>query len=552
MTKLCLYLAIVPVLCAASGTLKLRIFDSDRKAITAARVNVIGSDSAFYEPDQSKNPLFDYSLKRKGNRGNVTPLRYFGSFFYTEGSCELQLPPGLARIEVSKGYSYYASIGETKIDAGKTSTYDVILQRVIDMPRYGWHSVDTHLHLDRSNPANDSEILKLISAEDIEFGHIMTALSAKGFGIASLDTDGRYSIVSGEEATSNGLGHVNLLMFNELPAAIRTAPSGQSLTRGPPPGLPLAAIYDQVVAAGGAMQHDHAGYGQEIWADVVLGKSDAVELIQFGLYRPEIGRDGYYQILNSGFRYPLLGASDYPVCRTMSDSRTFVADGVSSGFPTSTGRILRGESFATSGPLLFLSVNGKGPGSDIAYLGNAPQSLTVQVKAVSGDLPFNSVEIVQDGAVVAEWHGSNPVFQRELKTTLKLNASSWIAARCSGPDTVHAHTNPVWIYFNGRAPFHADAVRELQRHVQVFESSRIGEQAKNVAKAAEEKLEQLLRDHGSLARPGFAALSRFCFRCLFESAYAAAAQTAATCLNGGFRRRSVGTTAVRCNRIGAG
>jgi hypothetical protein len=499
MLRFFVILLLAPLL-GATGTLKVRILDADRHTTTAARVNIMGSDSAFYEPDPAQNPLSGYSLKRKGNRGNVTPLRYFGSFFYTEGAFEVKLPPGIARIEVSKGYSYYRSLAEVKIEEGKESSYEVVLQRVIDMPANGWHSTDTHLHFDRSEASADATIFQLLSAEDIELGHILTAQSAKGFGMASLNAQGRYSMVSGREATSAGLGHVNMLLFNQLPAAVRNAPS-------PPPGFPLASLYDQVLAAGGAMQHDHAGYGQEIYADAVLGKSDAVELLQFALYRPEIGIDGYYLLLNSGFRYPLLGASDYPVCRTMSDSRTFVADGIQTTFPTSVGRLLRGESFATSGPLLFLAVNGKGPGSDIEYSGESPQPVTVQVKAASGELPFDSLEIVQDGRVVSEWHGSVPVFQKELKATLKLSASSWIAARCSGPETVHAHTNPVWIYFNRRAPFQPEAARQLQTRIRAFANTRVSQAAKDVAKEAEDKVEKLLQSGAAPMRP--AALTRF-------------------------------------------
>src|SRR5580692_5896603 len=127
-----LFLLALPM-AAAPGTLKVRILDADRHTITAARVNVMGSDSAFYEPDPTQNPLSGYSLKRKGNRGNVTPLRYFGSFFYTEGSFEVKLPPGIARIEASKGYSYYPALAEVKIEDGQTTSYDLTLQRVIDM-----------------------------------------------------------------------------------------------------------------------------------------------------------------------------------------------------------------------------------------------------------------------------------------------------------------------------------------------------------------------------------------------------------------------------------
>ena len=40
------------------------------------------------------------------------------------------------------------------------------------------------------------------------------------------------------------------------------------------------------------------------------------------------------------------------------------------------------------------------------------------------------IYVWKDGKVVAEWHGAKPAFRRELNARLRLNASSWIAARC--------------------------------------------------------------------------------------------------------------------------
>src|SRR6266849_2535284 len=493
-TLLCGFLiALAPAWAGPPGVLKVRLFDAGHKTFVPARVNVIGSDNAFYEPDPSRNPLAEYSLKRKGNRANVGPLRYYGSFFYTDGTFDVKLPAGPARIEVRKGYGYHTAIGEVEIAPGKTTDYEIGVQRVIDMPRYGWHTLDTHLHFDRGEAVGDHRIAQLLAAEDVQLGHILAARSGKGFGMGSLYSESTCSMVCGREATSAGLGHVNLLLIDDLIPAVRTTPS-------PSANVPLASIYEQALAAKGAMQHDHGGYGQEIYADAVLGKSDLVELLQFGLYRPEIGLDGYYLLLNSGFRYPLGGASDYPVCRTMSDSRMYLADGPRPSFPTAMGRLLKGEAFATSGPLLFLSVDGKGPGSDIEYSGSAPREVNVQVRAVSGDLPFDTLEIVQDGKVVGEWSGQKPAFRRELKAKLRLSASSWIAARCSGPNTVHAHTNPVWVYFNGQAPFKAEAAGELLKKIQGFEASKISPEAKKVAEAARSKVEQMLKE-GSPPRP---------------------------------------------------
>src|SRR6266566_1911639 len=234
------FLAVMtPAFAAAPGILKVRIFDAAHRNIVPARVNVIGSDNAFYEPDPSKNPLAEYSLKRRGNRPSVGPLRYYGSFFYTDGSFEVKLPPGPARIEVRKGYGYYVSLSEVEIPPNRTIDFDVVMQRVIDMPRYGWHSMDTHLHFDRGEPENDRRIAQLLAAEDIEFGHILAAKSAKGFGMASLHSESSYSMISGRETTIPALGHVNLLMIDDLIPAIRGAP---------PVTVPLAVLYDQALA----------------------------------------------------------------------------------------------------------------------------------------------------------------------------------------------------------------------------------------------------------------------------------------------------------------
>ncbi len=73
---------------------------------------------------------------------------------------------------------------------------------------------------------------------------------------------------------------------------------------------------------GGYAFHAHGGYSQEIWADLVQGATNGVELLQFGIYRG-IGLDGWYHVLNAGFRFPGIGACDYPACRKLGDCRTY-------------------------------------------------------------------------------------------------------------------------------------------------------------------------------------------------------------------------------------
>ena len=74
--------------------------------------------------------------------------------------------------------------------------------------------------------------------------------------------------------------------------------------------------------AGGISFYAHGGYAQEIYADIVQGNVDGVELLQFGVYRG-IGLTEWYHMLNAGFRVPANGASDYPACRKLGDCKTY-------------------------------------------------------------------------------------------------------------------------------------------------------------------------------------------------------------------------------------
>ena len=74
---------------------------------------------------------------------------------------------------------------------------------------------------------------------------------------------------------------------------------------------------------GGFAIYAHGGYAQAIYADFVQKNVDAVELLQFGVYRG-IELADWYHILNIGYRFPCVGASDYPACRKLGDCQTYV------------------------------------------------------------------------------------------------------------------------------------------------------------------------------------------------------------------------------------
>ncbi len=207
----------------------------------------------------------------------------------------------------------------------------------------------------------------------------------------------------------------------------------------------------------------------EIYADAVQGDVDAVELLQFGVYRG-IELVDWYAFLNAGFRFPCVGSSDFPACRKLGDCVTYVEHETMADGPENwLRRAAAGRSFVTTGPLLLLDVDGRKPGDRIALSGSGPHKLPVRVRVLSPVAPVETVQIVVNGRVVVE-HATPPdKTQREwytLVAQIDLKASSWIAARAFGkaktgaPDA-ESHTNPVYLDVDGKASYEGASLDRL-------------------------------------------------------------------------------------------
>src|SRR5207244_4429922 len=115
-----------------------------------------------------------------------------------------------------------------------------------------------------------------------------------------------------------------------------------------------------------------------------------------------------------------------------------------------------GRTFGTTGPLLFLTVNGQEPGIEIKTSG----PIELQVKCdVASIAPLDKVEVIVNGKVAKSF----PVTGREgrytLTAALPLETSGWVAARALGPshptvadDYAFAQTSPVYVVRDGH-PF---------------------------------------------------------------------------------------------------
>lgn len=447
---------------ADAATLKLKIFERGSETPVSATVSVNGGAV------EGEEAYLEHSLRRSANR-HKGPIRFrpLNYYFYTDGSLSLKVPPGRCTVEVRKGYEYIPSHRTFELDPGQVLDATVSLSRWIDMAALGWYSGDTHIHFERTG-TNDDSLLTLTSARDIRYAFSLSMNTrgyslgkafeswhqAHGLGDGSVRNRGPYFLTSGQEYRTRTLGHVTILMARDYVPGSGHTPNTD---RGPS----LGVIGDQARELGGVIGLNHGGYTRlEADSLALSGKMGFLELLQFGGYRG-LGLDGWYDFLNLGYRWPMVGASDYPATRELGDCITYVR---ASDPPTPRGFVeglLRGESFATSGPMLLVSVNGKQPGESIVAEGKTRLELQVEVRISSPLYPVRYVDLIQNGRVVYRDFATEGRSFWELSRRIEASSSGWVAVRAYADAGTEAHTNPVYVYIDGKLPFDDDACGQI-------------------------------------------------------------------------------------------
>lgn len=461
------------------GRLNVTILDAATGQPAPCRVNVVGPDGHYYQP--AANPLARFSLTGnwpdagQGNRPGKAPIRYFGHFFYCGGAFTVEVPEGTTRIEVWKGFEYAPRQANAEVRADQQTSIEVSLDRTLDAASHGYWSGDPHLHFPRGNDAEDAMIFDLLTAEDIRYGVIMcynetNAYSGamaqlvmpqfRGLGRRSIATRGAQHIISGQEYRNNVYGHLNLFLRDDL-----VAPG----ERYDPNHWPVFGIVGRETQQfGGFAVHAHGGYAQEIYADLVQRATNGVELLQFGIYRG-IGLPAWYNVLNCGFRFPAVGASDYPACRKLGDCQTYVFSNNEPTVEQWLAGLAVGRSFVSTGPVVLLEVENERPGGAIELTGSGPHRLQARLRARCEVTPITHLQLIAGGKVVRQIEvprDEGVGRWLELSDTIETGSSTWIAARAfsqspSGSPDAESHTNPVYVYVDGRAPYDENALNWL-------------------------------------------------------------------------------------------
>ena len=486
-----------------AATLDLTILSRDSGERLSATVSVNGGAQ---EPED--DPYHPYSLRRAGNR-HKGPIRFrkLNYYFFSDGSFSVKVPPGTCTVEIRKGYEYTPTLQTFHLEKGETLAATIHLKRWIDMAKEGWYSGDTHIHFERDGN-NDEELLTLTSARDIRYAFSLSMNTtgyglgqefeswgqAHGLGEESIRRKGVYHLTSGQEYRAGYLGHVTVL------AQKYVAASGPSENVNESPSL--GVIADQAHQLSGFIGLNHGGYyRREADAVGLTGKMDFLELLQFGGYRG-LRLDGWYDHLNLGYRWPIVGASDFPYTRELGDCVTYVRSNKEPTVREFLEAVAGGRSFATSGPMIFLKVNEKGPGELIAAESDTI-ALQVEVRVLSPLYPARNVDLVWNGRVVSRRFDPVGRSRWEISERLKVERSGWLAVRAYEDTGADAHSNPVYVSLKGKLPFDDDAcgqiLARLEGSIRLNPNQEMQEKLKDLKQRLERYRET--RDARGLALP---------------------------------------------------
>lgn len=293
-------------------------------------------------------------------------------YFYARGKYEIALPPGRYQIEVVRGICHQAA------EALDVSVISYLIR-------------------------NDSPYI----TNRYKVGRL-----------PQFSRDGTLMDM-GEEARNNkgfvdfGYGHC---LFLNIPRAIEPVSTGLLSRDGKAPDFPtISMLCEQAQRIGGTTIWAHNGGGMETPVAVAHGAVSAYNLGD--------GKDAdyerYYRFLNCDFRLPASTGTDWWI---YDHNRVFVQVEGDFTYDSWIAGIHAGRTFISNGPLIEFTVNGKPAGVTL----QASERLQVRARAISR-LPFDRLQIVRDGVVVAEQAAVN---RREaiLEREIRVDQGGWIAA----------------------------------------------------------------------------------------------------------------------------
>ena len=381
------------------------------------------------------------------------------TYAYIDGKCQGWLPRGEVIVDVARGYEYEPIRRVVRIDRDQREL-TLRLERWVNMNHERYFSGDTHVHFlstQGSHLESQAEGLNVVNLLQSQWGGLFTN-TEEFTGRPSVSPDGRNIVYASQENRQHMLGHLSLLGLKKPVMPWCTGGPAEAELGGSLETT-LSAWADECHAQGGTVIIPHLPAPNcEPAVLIATGRADAAEMLAHHSYNHQ----EYYRYLNCGYRLPLVGGTDKMTADVpVGIYRTYCHIPPDEPFTHENWcKALRGgNTFLSGGPIIRFTVAGQPIGSTIMLPGNGG---TVELEASAESvLPIHTLQIVQQGRVVASADEPAGTRKLRLETSLEINGHTWLAARCGGPDYtavthhdgwqrgVMAHTSPIYIAVGG-------------------------------------------------------------------------------------------------------
>ena len=453
------------------GRLRIVVIDPASGRTTPARVSIVGADGKSFAPDDTWRYADDGFDRRE--------RRFEYGYFHTGGSSVVTVPSGKLTLEVSRGPEYSVVRRTVTVPPERTAVARVLLGRLVDLPAAGWYSGDLHVHMNyggayRNDPAH---LAGQARAEDL---HVVENLIVNKEG--RMPDIGRFTgrpdtvstantlVVHDQEFHTSYWGHSGLLGLQSN--IILPGYAGYTNTGAASLYPTNAAVFDLAHAQGAITGYVHPfdvypdpadsskPLTDELPVDVALGKVDYYEALGF-VDDYMATASVWYQLLNCGFRLPAGAGTDamanFASLRgPVGMNRVFVKSGAPLKYRRWLAALKSGRSFATNGPLLDLTLDGRGLGDEVKLPAGEHQ-LTARI-TLHSNVPVDHLELVSHGEVIRAIPLSG--HRTSVATTVRLpvRESGWYLLRARGDGPAYpvldvypyATTSPIYVSVGGK------------------------------------------------------------------------------------------------------
>jgi hypothetical protein len=376
------------------------------------------------------------------------------TYAYIDGTCQGWLPTGDVIVDVARGFEVEPLRKQVRIERGQREL-ELRLRRMTSMVERGWYSGDSHVHFLSAQGAlteQQGEDLNVVNLLQSQWGSLFT--NTEDFtGAPHATADGRYVTYVSQENRQHFLGHL-VLWGLRTPIMPWCSDGPIEAETGGSMEITESEWADRCHEQGGTVVIPHFPRPNgEPAVLIATGRADAIEMIV--QRRPF--HEEWYRYLNTGYRLPLVGGTDKMSSEVpVGLYRTYAGLGDDEFSHDAWCRaVRRGRTFLSGGPLISLEVDGRGIGDTVAISGPGTVSVSASVQSI---FPVSTLEIVQNGRVVASNAENDGARRLRLSTDVRVDGDSWLAARCGGPDhfdglahrdvwerRVFAHTSPVYV-----------------------------------------------------------------------------------------------------------